>query len=899
MTSLPTGTVTFLFTDLEGSTRLWEAHPDAMQIALARHDEILRGTVERHDGYVIKTLGDGFHAVFADASDAVMAAVDAQHELARESWGEPGELRARMGIHSGPAELRAGDYYGPAVNKAARVMSVGHGGQVLVSHATQELVRDTLDGGVGTTDLGEHRLRDVSRPERVFQVVAPGLRADFPPIRTLLAVPGNVMPELTPMVGRADDAQAVAEALGRRRLVTVTGSGGIGKTTLALHVARGLTERLPQGAWFCDLTTADGAASLLDVVAATLGVPPVAGESLAESVGAFLRARETLLVLDNCEHLTEPAARFAAVALAAGPGVRVLATSREPLSVEGELVYVLGPLAVPDPGGDPAAIAEADAVRVFAQRAAAARPGFAVTEENAAAIAELCRRLDGIPLALELAAARVTAMTPSEILQRIGERFRLLKGGPRTGSPRHQTLLSAIDWSYSLLDETERAVFTRLAVFAGGFDLEAAERVASDDLLGPLDVVEVLSALVSKSMIAAATDDATTSRYQMLESLRDFALERLDKQVHWRRRHAAYFGTFASEAGRGLIGRDEAAWRARVRVELDNLRAAVSWALATGDRDMTRAHVIVAGLARESHRDRASGIGGWAERAVDGVQSAEPRVRTAVLAAAAHAALSRDELDAARELAAAAIADGIPSGCPAPASAHLALAIAHAYSARVPRAERTLSEGLDQLDAFDAADRGADYLHPRATLLAQRAMIRTWTHDLAGSHTDLDTSLALARELGNPSLLADALYSAGWVYMDDDPDAAYRALEECIAVTRAVGTHSTIDGALSQAARLQVRRGDTRAALEMLHEAIAHSHRTGYRRATMFALSCTVEVFDRLGRTDVAAVLGAYSAAIPLGPEADATANLPRGPVLTLDSMVVYALDEISRSLDG
>jgi predicted ATPase/class 3 adenylate cyclase len=898
MASLPTGTVTFLFTDLEGSTRLWEAHPDAMQVALARHDEILRGSVEEHDGHVIKTMGDGFHAVFADASDAVMAAVDAQHGLAREPWGEPGELRARMGIHSGPAELRSGDYYGPTVNKAARVMSVGHGGQVLVSHATQELVRDTLASDVTTTDLGEHRLRDVSRPERVFQVVAPGLRADFPPIRTQLAVPGNVTPDVTPMVGRADDAHAVAEALGRRRLVTLTGPGGIGKTTLALHVARALTERLPQGAWFCDLATADSAESLLDVIAATLGVPPAAGESLAESVTTFLRARETLLVLDNCEHLTEAAARFAATALGAGSGVRVLATSREPLGVEGELVYALGPLAVPDRDGDPVAIAESDAVRVFTQRAAAVRPGFAVTDENAAAVAELCRRLDGIPLALELAASRVTAMTPSEILQRMGERFRLLKGGPRTGSPRHQTLLSAIDWSYSLLDDSERGVFTRLAVFAGGFDLEAAERVASDDLLGPLDIVDVLTALVSKSMIVASSNDGTTTRYHMLESLRDFALTRLDKSAHWRRRHAAYFGTFAATAGRGLIAHDEAMWRGRVRVELDNLRAAVSWALSTGDRDMTRAHVIIAALARESHRDKASGISGWAERAVDSARSADPPVRTAVLAAAAHASLSRDELAAARELATEALVDGIPAGCASPSSAHLALAMSEAYSGRVPRAERTLTAGIELIEGLAADDPAAQLTHGRATLLAQRAIVRSAAHENDDARADLDAALALAREIGNPSLLVDALYAASWVHWDDDPDRALAALEECIVVTREVGGHSTIDGALSQAARLHVRRGETRPALEMLREAIAHSHRTGYRRATMFALSCAADVFDRAGDAETAAVLAGSSAAVPLGPDAAAD-NEPHPAALSLEATVAFALDRIDLALDS
>jgi predicted ATPase/class 3 adenylate cyclase len=896
---LPAGTVTFLFTDLEGSTRLWEAHPEAMQVALARHDALLRESVERNGGHVVKTMGDGFHAVFATAADAVHAAVDAQRALTREAWGEPGELRARMGINTGPAEVRDDDYYGVAVNKAARLTSVGHGGQILVSLATQALLRDELHDEIHLTDLGEHWLRDVARVERVFQVDAPGLRTDFAPLHTSLAVPGNIDDDLPAMVGRAAEERAVTEALGRFRLVTITGPGGIGKTMLSLHVARDLTERLPQGAWFCELASADSPATLLDVVAATLGVPPEAGASPSERIAAFVAPRELVLVLDNCEHLTEAAAQLAASALRAGPGVRVLATSRAPLGVDGEVTITLGPLTLPDPASDADEIADTPAVRVFTQRAAAARPGFAVSRDNAAAVAELCRRLDGIPLALELAAARVTVMTPREILDRIDARFRLLTGGPRTAEPRHQTLLAAIEWSYSLLDETERAVFTRLAVFAGGFDLRAAERVVSDATLGPLDIVDVLASLVAQSMIVATTDDAATTRFHMLESLRDFALERLDRAVHWRRRHAAYFGTFAASAGRGLIGTDEAQWRARLRVELDNLRAAVSWALGTGDRDMARAHTIVAELTRESHRDKATGIGGWAERSIESARSAEPPVRTAVLAAAAHAALSRNELDTARALAAEALVDGLPAGCPSPSSAHLALAIAQAYSGHVPRAERTLTEGVDLLRALGGDRPGPDLVHPLATLLAQRAMIRAVAHELDGARVDLDASLALARELGNPSLLADALYAASWVHWDDDPDAALAALDECIVVTRSVGGHSTIDGALSQAARLHVRRGDTRAALENLREAIAHSHRTGYQRATMFALSCAADVFTLAGDTDTAAVLAASSAAVPIS--ADAAADVrdvaPLSANLSLEATVVFALDEIDRAL--
>ena len=475
MTTLPAGTVTFLFTDLEASTRLWEEHPDAMHGALARHDEILRGAIAAHEGHVVKTTGDGFHAAFADASSAARAAVDAQVALAREAWGDTGELRARIGIHTGPAQQRDGDYYGTALNRAARLMSVAHGGQIVVSLATEELLAGSLDADTALVDLGVHQLRDLAAPVQVFQLVHPGLRRDFPPLRSLDAYRGNLPVQATSFVGREAEIAAIGTALTTSSLVTITGVGGVGKTRLAVQAAAEVLPDFPDGAWICELAAAIDGDSMLQIVAATLVVPPRAGHDLTDAIAQFLRSKRLLLVLDNCEHLLDEAGALASALIQHCPGVRMLATSREGLGVDGEQVWPLPSLTVAA-SSDSTALVGNDAVRLFGDRAHAIKPAFVLDAGNVGAVAEVCRRLDGIPLAIELAAARVVSMTPREIADRLDERFRLLTGGRRSAVERHHTLRATVDWSYSLLDERSRTVFDRLAVFDGGFDSAAADR---------------------------------------------------------------------------------------------------------------------------------------------------------------------------------------------------------------------------------------------------------------------------------------------------------------------------------------------------------------------------------------------------------------------------------------
>jgi predicted ATPase/class 3 adenylate cyclase len=585
---LPTGTVTFLFTDLEGSTRLWEEHPEAMKQALARHDEILRDAITTYDGHIVKMTGDGAHAVFADANNALAAAVDAQRGLGATAWEATGPLHVRMGIHTGRADQRDGDYYGTTVNRAARVMSAGHGGQVLVSDATQVLVRDTLPEDCSFIELGEHRLRDLGRPERLFQLAHPALQRDFGQLRTLDAFPGNLPVQVSSFIGRADDLERVADALVVSPVVTLTGVGGVGKTRLALQVAAEVLPRFPDGGWLCELQAVRDPDAVIEAVAAVFRVTARPGMSVEESLLAYLRDQQLLIVLDNCEHLLRPVAELVARVEASCPGVRVLATSREGLNLRGEQILVVPSLGVPRTDMDLAALSNCEAVRLFVDRARAVKADFAVETNNADGVTEICRRLDGVPLAIELAAARVSAMNPTELARRLDRRFRLLTGGERVAIERHQTLRAAIDWSYELLTVAEQALLARVAVFAGGWTLEAAEAVGSGDPIDEDEVFELLAGLVARSLVVAHDQGAET-RYRLLETIRQYGEERLAEAGETDRvrlRHAEYYAQFAGVVASHIYGPDQVEWGARLARERENVLAAMAYALDTENVDL-------------------------------------------------------------------------------------------------------------------------------------------------------------------------------------------------------------------------------------------------------------------------------------------------------------------------
>ena len=501
----PSGVVTFLFTDIEGSTRRWESDAAAMRAALLAHDEVLRSSIEAHDGFLFSHTGDGVVAAFASPKSAVDAAVAAQRAL---------QLPVRMGIATGEAELRDADYFGTVLNRAARVMAAGHGGQILVADSTAVLL-----SGVDLVDLGPRRLRDVPNPVGVFQVRAPGLRTDFPPLRALDTSPGNLRPAVTSFIGRESDVAEVQAALRTHRLVTLTGVGGVGKTRLSTELAARLADEFPDGVWIFELAAVADPAAVSDAVAAVLGVTQQPGKTVSESVATAQDGRIRLLVFDNCEHVLDAAADLIEAILTQSATVRIVATSREGLGVADEQVW-------PVPSLDLSGGIDSAAVNLFVERARSLALRFGLADaDDADAVVEICRGLDGIPLAIELAASRMASMTVSEVRDRLDHRFRLLVGS-RRGLARHHTLRHAVAWSYELLDDAEKALLERCSVFAGGFDLQSACAVAGFDDSDDYAVLDLLDALVRKSLLVADRSTGRT-RYSMLETIRQFAEEQL------------------------------------------------------------------------------------------------------------------------------------------------------------------------------------------------------------------------------------------------------------------------------------------------------------------------------------------------------------------------------------
>jgi predicted ATPase/class 3 adenylate cyclase len=521
---LPAGTVTFLLTDIEGSTRLWETEPEAMTVALQRHDRLLAEVIAEHGGVVVTSRGEGdsFFAVFPSAVAAVEAAGVCQLRLGREAWPTGSALRVRMGLHTGEAHVRGADQLDHApINRCARVRAAAHGGQVLVTKATRDLVDGRLGSGLGLKRLGEFRLRDLADPELIYQLTHADLQLDFPPIRTVAERTGNLPLQVSSFIGRARELEQIAGALGEARLVTLTGAGGVGKTRLALQAAGQMAPRFSDGAWLCELAPVRDPAGVDDAVAAVFSVTAPAGQSTQDALAEFLRSKKLLLVLDNCEHLLEGAAALADVLQRSCERLVILATSREGLGIEGERLVPVPPLEVPGSDADLAAISQAEAVRLYAERAAAVKPDFVVTTENAAAVAAVVLRLDGIALAIELAAARIAAMTPAELARRLQRSFAVLAAGRRGAVAHHQTLRATIDWSYRLLTVPEQQLLGRLSVFAGGCTLEAAEAVCAGEGIDPDMVFELLANLVARSLVVAE-EHGLESRYRLLETIRQY-----------------------------------------------------------------------------------------------------------------------------------------------------------------------------------------------------------------------------------------------------------------------------------------------------------------------------------------------------------------------------------------
>jgi predicted ATPase/class 3 adenylate cyclase len=781
----PTGTVTFLFTDIEGSTKKWERSPEAMSEALVRHDEILRTAIEDHSGYVFKTVGDAFCAAFSNAPDALEASLIAQRTLlSKEGWpAKTGPLRARMALHTGSAEERAGDYFGPPLNRVARLLSAGYGGQVLLSLPAQELVRDRLPKGAQLRDLGERRLKDLFRPERVFQLIAPELPDEFPPLKTLDTYRNNLPTQATPLIGREREVEAVCERLRSPevRLLTLTGPGGTGKTRLGLQAAAELLEDYENGVFFASLAAVSDPALVTPTVAGVLGVKEAGSEGLLDKLKEYLRDKRMLLVLDNFEHLLE-AAPMATELLGTAPGLKVLATSRTPLRLYGEHEFAVPPLALPDPRRPQplGRLAQYEAVRLFIERARAVKVDFSVTNENAPAVAEICARLDGLPLAIELAAARIRLLPPQAMLARLSDRLRLLTGGARDLPERHRTLRATIEWSYALLDPAEQMLFLRLAVFAGGRTLEAMEAVCNPG--GELELLEGVETLLENNLLRREEGVGEEPRFLMLETVHDYAREKLEESGEAeaiKRVHAEYFLTLA----------EGAAWLAdRMEDEHDNLRAALTWALEReeGELGLRLAGALLPFWSRQGH---------WSEG---------------------------------RRWIEAALAKGRRSSAGARVNALNAVGWLAMWQGDINRASSAAEEGL--LLSREVGDAGSVAINLRLLL--------GWTAELRADYkraTKLfEESLQLGRKTGDQWSIGAHLLHRGDVELDQEHyERAEAFYEEGVALSRGQGYTVLLADTLVNLGYAALLQGDQERATALNEEALTLYRGQGFRNARL------------------------------------------------------------------
>ena len=817
MAELPTGTVTFLFTDLEGSTRLWEQHPDVMPAALARHDEILREAVDAHCGQVVKSTGDGLHGVFAAAGDAVQAAVSAQRGLGTESWGETGGLRVRMGLHSGVAEVRDGDYFGSTLNRAARLMAVAHGGQVVCSAATADLARDVL-ATVEFRDLGEHRLRDLSRAERVFEVRGSGLASEFPPLASLDAFPGNLPLQASSFVGRQREVARVIEALGDARVVTLTGVGGVGKTRLAVQVAADVLPRFREGAWVVELAPVRDPEGVAGALAAVFGVTARAGQSLVDALVEFLATKQMLLVLDNCEHVLGVVADLVETLERSCAGLVVLATSREGLGVEGERNLVVPSLRAPGDAADLEAVAAAESVQLFCERARAAKANFVLTDRNASAVVQVCRRLDGVPLAIELAAARVPAMSPGMLASRLDHRFAVLSGGRRGAVERHQTLRAAIDWSYELCSEPEQSLLARLTVFSGGWTLEAAEAVCADEGIGTGSVFALLAALVARSLVVAEDTETGDLRYRLLETIRQYGEDRLAERGETetlRARHAEYFTDFAEVVTEEMLGPGQIEAGRRFAVELENLRAAMNHATDSQNVDLALRLLckIPSGGVQLGYELRLP-----AEPVLALAGAPDHPLYAVGLAIAAFEAAMRGDADDSIVLCERALAAAERLGDPARDAEYLV----SMNRANVAYSRGTWTDAATHFARCADIARSVRRIPVMALNLGAAAFARTMGGDASGAIPLATEGLAAARQAGMPTVLIMSLNALAGALADEDPQRAQALLRESLQLIASL-EHETLQARTNTLLTI-ARIGDWAQALELAPATIRYVH---------------------------------------------------------------------------
>jgi predicted ATPase/class 3 adenylate cyclase len=899
MAELPSGTVTFLLTDIEGSTALWERLPEAMRLTVTRHDVLLAKQIERHGGVVIRSRGEGdsFFAVFRRASDAVAAARDIQQALRVEAWPTKEPLRVRMAAHTGEAELRDGDYYGTAVNRCARLRAIAHGGQILLSQATTDLIRDVLPGTVDLLDLGEYQLRDLLRPERIFQIADPDQPSAFPPLRALDARANSLPVPTTTLIGREGDVADITRQLIQDdvRLLTLTGPGGIGKTRLAVEVAQKLAERGLLSVVFVELAPIPDPTLVPHAIAGAVGVRERVDRPLLDTVADQLRSARLVLVLDNCEHLLPSCGATAHALRSACPELRILATSRAPLGVSGEVTWSVPLLTVNvDRTAQPEAYEHGEAVQLFVERARMRQTGFRLRAENVEPVVEICRRLDGLPLAIELAAARIQLLPPAAMLSRLNRQLPLLIGGPQDLPTRQQTMRAAITWSYDLLEDAERAVFRQLGIFVGEFSLEAAEatctsgtsdRQSSSDSRGTTmshttsgsdltsDLLGILESLITKNLLRQE-HTVGEPRFMMLETIREYAREQLEatgEQETIRDRCATFFLALAEEAAHRLVGGEQLEWLRRVDEELDQLRAVFGWSRSgeiAGEVGLRLAGALVMywefrGLAIEGYD--------WV---------------TAMLAIPAASART---IARARALY----------------SASFLVAMRGDFAA-----QRSLAEESAMI-FWEAGS-----LHEAGRSLAAQAVAELRLGNSVAARALLERSVAVAREHGDQWGLAFALGQLGAVaYRDSDFAAAREFRAEGALVARSIRDRHTLGLALAGLGQVARAQGNDGESVKLFNEALLVSSEIGDqwimpralgglagaavlaadydRAARLFGIAGAMRAESGIGET-AGAFRIAYErdesdARSALGDEAFLAARA-EGQQMTLEQAVAYAL---------
>lgn len=856
MPGLPSGTITFLFTDIEGSTRLWEQHPEPMRKALTVHDAILREEITRHAGQVFKTVGDSVYAAFAAARDAIAAARSAQQRLTAAAWDVPGGLRVRMAIHTGMAEQTNGDYLGPPLNRVARLLSAGHGGQILVSESTRALVEHELAPEARLRDQGLHRLKDLAQPEHIYQLIAPELADAFPPLRSLDAFPNNLPRQLTSFIGREREMKEVKDLLSKTVHLTMTGPGGSGKTRLALQVAGDSIESFPDGVWLVELEALSDPALVPQAVASALSVREEIGQrSLTDTLVDFLLPKSLLLVLDNCEHVLSACASLAETLLRSCPHLRMLATSQEALRVSGELLYQVPSLSTPDPRRAPPLeqLTQYEAVRLFVERATFSQPRFSLTPTNASSVVQVVHQLDGIPLAIELAAARTKALSVNQIAARLDDRFRLLTAGTRTAMPRHQTLRAVLDWSYELLSEEERALLRRLAVFAGGFSLEAAEAIcAGEAAAGRPDVLDILTRLVEKSLVIFDAQ-GDQSRYRLLETVRLFGRDLLraaGEEQAVRSRHRDWYLLLVEQAEPLLVGPKQREWLDRLELEHDNLRTALQWSKA--EPDGAEAGLRLAGALWRFWDIRGYWTEGreWLDAVLARSGGPEVPARVKTLSGAAYLAFFQGDYGRARALGEESLELARKLGDKrGTASCLTTLGFEACRVENWPKAQELAEEGLrlsrEIGDSFGSA-----------AALAILGLV-TRAQGEGGKAMELLTeSVNQLRETGDQVAMSMVLMNLGLVVRElGDHERAREIFEETLAVFQALGDRWGVAFSLSNLGIVTwVQHDDARSA-ELFKESLTLRRELGDKRGISTSLTGLAAVAAAEGELERAATL--------------------------------------------